>query len=147
MNTSEPIESNSPAISPATPYIKFREGCILNNLSATEREQLFDWLELHSPKTVLEMVAAPPPDGFGIKTHLNSLRRFHHRARNVFHKELSATPGTQFQMRRNLPDAPAQLRADRSQRRFRIHELRNPCSFQRPGRTHRQTLRSRASHK
>ena len=90
METSEPNNLDSP--SDPTPVLKFREGCVLNRLSAAQQEQLFDWLELHPPKAVLGMVAAPPPEGFGIQTHLKSLRRFHQRARTLFHKELTAAP-------------------------------------------------------
>jgi hypothetical protein len=72
-------------------FIKLREGCTLGTLSASQQEQLFDWLELYSPKIVLEMVAAPPPDGFGLKTHLTSLRRFHERARTCFHRDLTTS--------------------------------------------------------
>ncbi len=35
------------------------------------------------------MVAAPPPEGFGINTHLTSLRRFHMRAQAHFQKDLA----------------------------------------------------------
>jgi tRNA/tmRNA/rRNA uracil-C5-methylase (TrmA/RlmC/RlmD family) len=40
----------------------------------------------------LEKVAAEPPEGFGIKTHLTTLRRFHLRARAHFHAEVAADP-------------------------------------------------------
>ncbi|MDB6039795.1 MAG: hypothetical protein JWM99_3636 [Verrucomicrobiales bacterium] len=80
MNATELNDSNPSLPGGPEIFIKFRESCVLSALSAAQQEQLFDWLELYPPKIVLEMVAAPPPDGFGLKTHLTSLRRFHERA-------------------------------------------------------------------
>ena len=37
------------------------------------------WMELYEIEQVLEKVAAPPPEGFRIKTHIISLRRFYRR--------------------------------------------------------------------
>jgi len=37
------------------------------------------WMELYEIEQVLEKVAAPPPEGFRIKTHITSLRRFYRR--------------------------------------------------------------------
>ena len=68
--------------------LRFNQGCVLNSLSASQQEQLYDWLELLPAKAVLEMVAMPAPDGFGIKMHLTTLRRFHLRARARFQKQL-----------------------------------------------------------
>ena len=54
----------------------------LADLSTEQQEQLLAWLELHPMREVLEKVAAPAPDGFGIKTYPTTLRRFvaRHRA-------------------------------------------------------------------
>ena len=77
-----PVESKAPASSKRNPGI-------LDSLSPEQREQLMDWLELHPVQKVLELVAAPPPDGFGIKTHITSLRRFHHQAQAANQKDLA----------------------------------------------------------
>jgi hypothetical protein len=50
---------------------------ILDQLSPEQQEQLIDWIESFTAKEVLEKVAAPEPEGFGIKTHATSLRRFY----------------------------------------------------------------------
>ena len=52
---------------------------ILDQLTPEQQSQLIGWLELYPAKIVAEKVAAPPPDGFGIQTHLTSLRRFYAR--------------------------------------------------------------------
>lgn len=49
---------------------------ILERLAPEQKEQLLTWLELYPRKEVLERLAAPPPAGFGVRTHLASLRRF-----------------------------------------------------------------------
>jgi hypothetical protein len=92
MNISEPIDLNLNKNTISEPAIKLKESCVLSAHAPAQQEELFDWLELHPAKTVLEMVAAPPPEGFGIKTHLTSLRRFHARARTCFHREITAAP-------------------------------------------------------
>jgi hypothetical protein len=50
---------------------------ILDQLSPEQQEQLIDWIESFTAKEVLEKVAAPEPEGFGIRTHATSLRRFY----------------------------------------------------------------------
>jgi hypothetical protein len=52
---------------------------VLEDLSETQQEQLIHWLECHPTRTVVEMVAKPPPDGFGLQTHVTTLRRFYAR--------------------------------------------------------------------
>jgi hypothetical protein len=69
--------------------IEFKKGCILNSLTAAQQAQLFEWAELYPQKVALEKVAAPPPEGFGIKMHLTTLRRFHLRARLFYGRQLS----------------------------------------------------------
>ena len=54
---------------------------ILDTLTEDQQQQLLAWIELLPLATVLDNVAAPPPGGFGIKTHPTSLRRFAQRAR------------------------------------------------------------------
>jgi hypothetical protein len=53
---------------------------ILDGLTDDQQDQLLTWLELYPVKDVLEMVAAAPPEGFGIRTHITSLRRFQQQA-------------------------------------------------------------------
>jgi len=53
---------------------------ILDSLNSEQQDQLITWLELYPVKDVLEIIAAPPPDGFGIRTHITSLRRFQQQA-------------------------------------------------------------------
>ncbi|HYE31374.1 MAG TPA: hypothetical protein VEH27_08105 [Methylomirabilota bacterium] len=69
--------------------IHIKGNCSLNALTPAQQQILFDWLETHSVKQVLEMVAAPPPEGFGLKTHITTLRRFHLRARWRFQSQLT----------------------------------------------------------
>jgi hypothetical protein len=52
---------------------------ILDHLPTEKQEQLIDWIESLTAKEVLEKVAAPEPEGFGIKTHATSLQRFYER--------------------------------------------------------------------
>ncbi|HYE30777.1 MAG TPA: hypothetical protein VEH27_05075 [Methylomirabilota bacterium] len=97
--------------------IRLRPECALNNLTPEQQEQLFDWLETLPLRRVLEMVAADPPDGFGLKTHLTTLRRFHLRARARFHQQLTedlpelgqATPANDDLIFASLQRAAAEL--------------------------------------
>jgi hypothetical protein len=52
---------------------------ILDSLSDEQKDQLFSWMESLPIDEVLNNVAAPQPDGFGIKTYVTSLRRFYQR--------------------------------------------------------------------
>jgi len=52
---------------------------ILDSLSDEQRDQLFSWMGSIKIDEVVDKVAAPPPDGFGIKTYITSLRRFYQR--------------------------------------------------------------------
>jgi hypothetical protein len=52
---------------------------ILDSLEPEQKDQLVTWIETGNIGQVLEKVAARPPDGFGIKTHITSLRRFYQR--------------------------------------------------------------------
>jgi hypothetical protein len=92
MKILESIDQNEKISSIPQPPIKLKESCALAALTSSQQEQLFDWLEIYPAKTVLELVAAAPPEGLGIKTHLTSLRRFHARARACFHREIIAAP-------------------------------------------------------
>src|SRR5687767_7098999 len=49
---------------------------ILDTLTADQKATILLWMETEEDKTVLQKVMAPPPEGFGIRTHITSLRRF-----------------------------------------------------------------------
>ena len=49
---------------------------VLDRLTSEQQDLLLHWLDIYPDKTVLEKVAAPPPEGFGLATHITSLRRF-----------------------------------------------------------------------
>ena len=51
----------------------------LDPLTEDQKAQLYDWLLEMPAEKVLERIARPAPDGFGIKTHLTTLRRFKNR--------------------------------------------------------------------
>jgi hypothetical protein len=46
-------------------------------ISALQRDQLIDWLTDHSYPEVVELVAAPPPEGFGLEVSTSTICRFH----------------------------------------------------------------------
>ena len=56
--------------------MKPRSDSRLFKLSAEQQDQLYDWVHKLGYVKAKELVALPPPDGFGVKTHLNSLCRF-----------------------------------------------------------------------
>jgi hypothetical protein len=51
----------------------------LNNLPLEDQRRILHWLTGHSYRVVLEKIAAPRPEGFGLKIQYTSLRRFWHR--------------------------------------------------------------------
>ena len=132
MQTLEHDSSNSSSDSIETAPIRFNAGCILNTLSGAQQEQLFDWLELYSARTVLEMVAAPAPEGFGLKMHLTTLRRFLRAARTRFHKDLTATPVELVQPVPSVPN-PLDQEAVAGLREFAVElatvQQRDPLHF------------------
>ncbi|HYE33511.1 MAG TPA: hypothetical protein VEH27_18970 [Methylomirabilota bacterium] len=97
-----------------------RAECALSALTPDQQEQLYDWLESYPLRRVLEMVAAPCPEGFGLKTHLTTLRRFHVRARARFQNQLAEdlpeigapAPGTDQLLLASLQRAAAELSTD-----------------------------------
>jgi len=89
METLNEQTSNPAAQGELSDPLHFKKGCMLNTLTAAQQEQLFDWAELLPNKTVLERVALPAPEGFGLKMHLTTLRRFHRAARVRLQKELT----------------------------------------------------------
>jgi hypothetical protein len=71
----------------------------LAELSKEDHATLITWLERNPVKDVINMVARPKPEGFGIKTHITTLRRFYARYEQQqrqedyeLAKELSKTP-------------------------------------------------------
>jgi hypothetical protein len=60
---------------------------ILDSLEREQKDLLVTWIETLPIKLVLEKVASPPPEGFNIRTHITSLRRFYQRERNAHTRE------------------------------------------------------------
>jgi hypothetical protein len=56
--------------------MKPRSDSRLFKLSVEQQAQLYDWIHKLGYVKAKELAALPPPDGFGIKTYLNSLCRF-----------------------------------------------------------------------
>jgi hypothetical protein len=56
--------------------MKPRSDSRLFQLSTDQQAQLYHWIHKLGYAKARELAALPPPDGFGIKTHLNSLCRF-----------------------------------------------------------------------
>jgi hypothetical protein len=54
-----------------------RKDCALSKLTEEQQADLFDWLTTDTYDVVLKRIAQPPPQGLGIKTHINSLYRFY----------------------------------------------------------------------
>ena len=48
----------------------------LDSLTDDQRATVYDWLLDFPTKEVVEKVAQPAPEGFGVKTHVTTLRRF-----------------------------------------------------------------------
>jgi hypothetical protein len=46
-------------------------------ISALQRDQLIDWLADHSYPEVVELVAVPPPEGFGLEVSTSTICRFY----------------------------------------------------------------------
>jgi hypothetical protein len=58
-------------------FVLMRKDCALSKLTEEQQADLFDWLTTGTYDDVLKRIAQPPPKGFGIKTHINSLFRFY----------------------------------------------------------------------
>jgi hypothetical protein len=52
---------------------------VVEELPEAAKLQVLAWLERYPPATVVEMMARPEPDGFGVQTHVTTLRRFNAR--------------------------------------------------------------------
>ncbi len=55
---------------------KTRSDSFATKLSEKEKDTLYDWLQVESYADVKKKLALPRPEGFGIETHLTSLKRF-----------------------------------------------------------------------
>lgn len=58
---------------------KTRSDSRLGQLSPEKQAELYRRLKSQTYAAVQQWLALPPPDGFGLKTHINSLYRFLHR--------------------------------------------------------------------
>ncbi len=56
---------------------KIRPDDVLGNLSEEDQDCILEWLENTSYREALKLIAEPPPEGFGLKIHYNSLRKFY----------------------------------------------------------------------
>jgi hypothetical protein len=56
---------------------KPRSDSFAEKISPEQRAQLIDWLSDHSYAETCELIAAPPPDGFGFETSQATLSRFY----------------------------------------------------------------------
>lgn len=56
--------------------MKPRSDSVLFKLTAPQQAQLYEWITTLGYKKARDRAALPPPEGFGVKTHLNSLHRF-----------------------------------------------------------------------
>ena len=59
--------------------MKLRSDSLFNQLTEDQKAQIFDWLQCFGYTDTIKRVAAPAPDGFGLKTHRQSLHRFYQR--------------------------------------------------------------------
>jgi hypothetical protein len=59
---------------------KPRSDCRLTQLTHPQQAEVHRRLKTQSYAAVQRWLALPPPEGFGVKTHINSLARFFHRA-------------------------------------------------------------------
>ena len=76
------IPSNSTAFSAQdVDHERYRRkpvrGTFTGTLSSEQRLQLIEWLADHTYDEVIELVAAQPPEGFGVKVGKTTLCRFH----------------------------------------------------------------------
>jgi hypothetical protein len=77
LNESLNKEQNSDLMT--DPTRKPRPDSLLSNLPSDQQQRILDWLSAHSYRAVLEKIAAPAPEGLGLKVHYTSLRRFRQR--------------------------------------------------------------------
>src|SRR5688572_30514667 len=58
------------------PLRKPRPDCLLNNLPQDQQRRILDWVASDTYMNVIKKIAAPAPEGLGLKVHYTSLRRF-----------------------------------------------------------------------
>jgi hypothetical protein len=81
---------------------KTRTDSVLFQLTEAQQAQVYDWLQDLGYAKTKEKLALPPPEGFGIETHLPSLRRFLVRYSKTLEKDDLAEVGSGSE-----PDMPA----------------------------------------
>ena len=59
--------------------MKLRYDSTFAHLTEDQKAQIFDWLQCFGYTETIKRVAVPEPDGFGLKTHRQSLHRFYQR--------------------------------------------------------------------
>ena len=52
---------------------------VIEELPEDAQSKIIAWLECYPARRVVEMIAEAPPNGFGLQTHITSLRRFYAR--------------------------------------------------------------------
>jgi hypothetical protein len=82
-----------------------RSDAALSKLTDEQQADLFDWLTTGTYDVVLKRIAQPPPEGFGIKTHINSLYRFYEQRQAAIRAQDLAALSTQ-ERRGTAPRAP-----------------------------------------
>ena len=86
--------------------LNMRKDSKLSKLTEEQQADLFDWLSTDTYEAVQERLAKEPPDGFGLRLHINTLFRFykdrlaHQRALDL--ASLPADPETQRSLSTNL---------------------------------------------
>lgn len=63
---------------------KTRSDNILALLSDSQKDKLNVWLLTHSYRKVQELIAQPPPDGFGLRVHLTSIGNYYKSAMPLY---------------------------------------------------------------
>jgi hypothetical protein len=56
-----------------------RPKSLIDQLPEEAQLKIISWLECYSTRRVVEMIAEPDPKGFGLQTHITTLRRFYAR--------------------------------------------------------------------
>jgi hypothetical protein len=56
-----------------------RPKSVIEELPEDAQSKIISWLECYSARRVVEMIAEPAPAGFGLRTHITTLRRFYAR--------------------------------------------------------------------
>jgi hypothetical protein len=63
---------------------KTRSDNILANLPGPQREKLNAWLLTRSYRKVQELIAQPPPEGFGLRVHITSIGNYYKSAMPLY---------------------------------------------------------------